>query len=120
MKVASIDALDAVKTKPSRVCPLVCEHGFRADGDSCANITCRAGYRVSDDNECEKIPDKKPVATRDDSKKRDEGRKEAESASGSRASRSRRALYLSSGRAAAVVKRVIGSACPAGAWGASR
>jgi uncharacterized caspase-like protein len=79
-KVASPDALDALKAKPGRICPLVCDHGFRADGDACAKITCRAGYRVSDDNECEKIPDKKPVATRDDSKKRDEDRKQAESA----------------------------------------
>jgi uncharacterized caspase-like protein len=79
-KLASTDALDALKAKPGRVCPLVCDHGFRADGDTCAKITCRAGYRVSDDNECEKIPDKKPVATHDDSKKRDEDRKQAESA----------------------------------------
>jgi uncharacterized caspase-like protein len=79
-KLASTDALDALKAKPGRVCPLVCDHGFRADGDSCVKITCRAGYRVSDDNECEKIPDKKPVATHDDSKKRDEDRKQAESA----------------------------------------
>ncbi|MBV8920309.1 MAG: caspase family protein [Bradyrhizobium sp.] len=79
-KLASTDALDALKAKPGRVCPLVCDHGFRADGDSCMKITCRAGYRVSDDNECEKIQEKKPVATRDDSKKRDEDRKQAESA----------------------------------------
>ncbi|WP_430648726.1 caspase family protein [Bradyrhizobium neotropicale] len=74
-KLASTDALDALKAKPSRVCPLVCDHGFRADGDQCVKITCRAGYRVSDDNECEKVPDKKPVATRDDARKRDGERK---------------------------------------------
>lgn len=33
VKMASTDALDTVKAKPSRVCPLVCEHGFKADGD---------------------------------------------------------------------------------------
>ncbi|WP_439711084.1 caspase family protein [Bradyrhizobium diazoefficiens] len=79
-KLASVDALDALKAKPGRVCPLVCNFGFKADGDQCVKITCRAGYRVGDDNECEKIPEKKPVATREDSKKRDQGRKEAESA----------------------------------------
>jgi uncharacterized caspase-like protein len=79
-KVASVDALDALKAKPGRVCPLVCNFGFKADGDQCAKITCRAGYRVGDDNECEKIQEKKPVATREDSRKRDQGRKEAESA----------------------------------------
>src|SRR5262249_2951499 len=35
VKVASTDALDAVKAKPSRVCPLVCDRGFKADGDKC-------------------------------------------------------------------------------------
>ncbi|WP_247984551.1 caspase family protein [Bradyrhizobium sp. 186] len=78
-KLASVDALDALKTKPGRVCPLVCNFGFKADGDQCAKITCRAGYRVGDDNECEKIQEKKPVATRDDSRKRDQDRKDAES-----------------------------------------
>ena len=34
VKVASIDALDAVKAKPGRVCPLECERGTRASGDS--------------------------------------------------------------------------------------
>src|SRR4029450_4614843 len=27
VKVASVDALDAVKSKSSRICPLVCDHG---------------------------------------------------------------------------------------------
>ncbi|MBR0786142.1 caspase family protein [Bradyrhizobium iriomotense] len=54
VKVASTDALDAVKSKPSRICPLVCEHGFKADGDKCTKIVCRDGYAINDDNECEK------------------------------------------------------------------
>jgi uncharacterized caspase-like protein len=78
-KLASVDALDALKAKPGRVCPLVCNFGFKADGDQCAKIACRAGYRVGDDNECEKIQEKKPVATREDSRKRDQDRKGAES-----------------------------------------
>jgi len=79
-KQASFDTLDAIKAKPGRVCPLVCEHGFKADGDACVKITCRAGYRVNDDNECEKVQDKKPVATREDAKKRDTERKQTEAA----------------------------------------
>lgn len=79
-KLASFDALDAIKTRPGRVCPLICERGFRVDGDACVKITCRAGYRVNDDNECEKIPEKKPIATRDETKNRDEQRKQVESA----------------------------------------
>lgn len=79
-KLASFDALDAIKAKPGRVCPLVCDHGFKADGDACVKIACRAGYRVSDDNECEKMQERKPVATRDEPKKWDERRKQVETA----------------------------------------
>ncbi|MCK1721166.1 caspase family protein [Bradyrhizobium sp. 141] len=78
-KLASFDAIDAIKAKPGRVCPLVCDRGFKADGDGCVKITCRAGYRVNDDNECEKVQEKKPVSTRDESKGRDEQRKQGES-----------------------------------------
>ncbi len=74
VKVASTDALDAVKAKPSRVCPLVCEHGFKADGDKCSKIVCREGYAVNDDNECEKQraakPAKPATAKRDDGDER--------------------------------------------------
>jgi uncharacterized caspase-like protein len=64
VKTASVDALDTVKGKTGRICPLVCERGFKADSDRCVKIACRAGYRVNDDNECEKVPEKKPVAKR--------------------------------------------------------
>jgi hypothetical protein len=81
VRTASADALDAVKGKAGRICPLVCEHGFRADGDRCAKITCRAGFRINDDNECEKVQEKKPVATREETKpQRDIERKKSESA----------------------------------------
>lgn len=76
--LASSDALDAIKARSGRVCPLVCDHGFRADGDACVKIACRAGYRVNDDNECEKVQNKKPVATREDVKPRDDARKKSE------------------------------------------
>jgi hypothetical protein len=75
-KVASLDALDAVKAKPGRICPLICEHGFKADGDLCTRITCRAGYDVGDDNACEKIEGKKPAAKREEPTKRDRPRAE--------------------------------------------
>ena len=65
VKVASIDARDAIKLKSSRVCPPVCEQGFKADGDRCAKIVCAEGSFLNDDNECEKRRGKKPVATRD-------------------------------------------------------
>ena len=66
VKLASIDMLDAIRAKPSRVCPLVCDHGFRADGDACVKITCRAGYRLNDNNECGKTRERKSLAARED------------------------------------------------------
>jgi uncharacterized caspase-like protein len=64
-KLASTDALDTLKTKTSRVCPLVCDKGYKPDGDSCVKITCAEGTFLNDDNQCEKRRDKKPVAKRD-------------------------------------------------------
>ena len=64
-KLASLDALDAIKLKPSRVCPLICGHGFRADGDQCSRIACGAGSFLNDDNECEKRRGKTPTAKRE-------------------------------------------------------
>lgn len=37
-KVASVDALDAVKARKTRVCPVVCGRGMRADGEVCVAI----------------------------------------------------------------------------------
>jgi uncharacterized caspase-like protein len=64
-KVASVDTLDAIKLKSSRVCPLVCEHGFKADGERCSRIACGEGSFLNDDNQCEKRREKRPVAKRD-------------------------------------------------------
>jgi uncharacterized caspase-like protein len=61
VKVASIDALDAVKAKPGRVCPLECERGSRANGDSCVKITCDDGYVLGSSGGCEKRPERKPA-----------------------------------------------------------
>ena len=65
VKVASIDARDAIKLKSSRVCPLACERGYKADGDRCSKISCADGSFLNDDNDCEKRREKKPVAKRD-------------------------------------------------------
>jgi uncharacterized caspase-like protein len=63
-KLASLDALDAIKLKPARVCPVICDHGYKASGDQCIRITCAEGSFLNDDNECEKRRGKKPVAKR--------------------------------------------------------
>lgn len=80
VKTASVDALDAVKAKSSRVCPLVCDYGFKADGDRCTKITCRAGYELGDDNTCEKIEVKKPTAKREEPKRERPERAKADGA----------------------------------------
>ncbi len=59
VKVASLDALNAVKSKTARICPLTCGHGYKADGERCTKITCRGGSEVGDDNTCEKIETKR-------------------------------------------------------------
>jgi uncharacterized caspase-like protein len=66
VKVASLDALEAVKSKSTRICPSICEHGFKLEGDSCNRIICRMGFEVGDDNACQRIDVKKlenPLAT---------------------------------------------------------
>jgi uncharacterized caspase-like protein len=65
VKLVSTDALDAIKLKPARVCPLVCEHGFKSDGDRCSRIVCAQGSFLNDDNECEKRRAKTPTAKRE-------------------------------------------------------
>jgi uncharacterized caspase-like protein len=64
-KVASVDTLDTIKLKSSRVCPLVCEHGFKAEGERCTKIVCAEGSFLNDDNECEKRRGKKPAVARE-------------------------------------------------------
>ena len=65
VKRASADAFDAIKSKPARVCPLLCETGYRPSGDKCVKITCRSGYELNDDGTCDKIVVRKPVAKQD-------------------------------------------------------
>jgi len=79
VRVASVDALDAVKSRNARVCPLICDHGYKIDGERCREISCRAGYEVGDDNTCEKIETKRP--RQEDRKARREGAETAKTAS---------------------------------------
>ena len=44
VKATSVDA--AVEARTGRICPLICETGFRADGDKCVKITCRKRPRA--------------------------------------------------------------------------
>lgn len=85
VKLASLDALDAIKLKSSRVCPLVCERGFKADGDRCSKISCAEGSFLNDDNECEKRRARKPVASRDTDERPDRPARERPKAGSSTA-----------------------------------
>jgi hypothetical protein len=64
VKLASVDALDAIKAKPARVCPLVCDHGYKAEGETCIKITCKAGYDLSEDGSCERVDNRKRRLTK--------------------------------------------------------
>jgi uncharacterized caspase-like protein len=61
-KLASIDALDAVRAKPGRVCPLDCDRGFRADGDRCVKITCDSDQVPGPNGTCRPRPERAPKA----------------------------------------------------------
>jgi hypothetical protein len=53
-KVASLDAFDMVRSKASRICPLVCPRGYHAEKEQCVATVCKAGYEVGDDGSCER------------------------------------------------------------------
>jgi hypothetical protein len=57
-KLASLDALDAVRGKASRICPLICAHGQHVEGDQCIATVCKAGYEIGDDGSCQRIPER--------------------------------------------------------------
>jgi uncharacterized caspase-like protein len=61
VKLASLDALESIRVRPARVCPLICEHGFRPSGEDCIRISCEAGYELGDDNTCERVRPKRPA-----------------------------------------------------------
>ena len=62
VKLASLDALDAVRGKTERVCPLVCAKGQRAEGDRCVQIGCGSGFFLNSGGSCEKRPETPPRA----------------------------------------------------------
>jgi hypothetical protein len=54
VRIASADALDVVKNKVGRVCPIACDHGYRPEGEACVKIVCDPGSHLSSDNGCER------------------------------------------------------------------
>jgi uncharacterized caspase-like protein len=65
VKLASLDALDAVRARTGRVCPLGCERGYRADGDRCVKMTCDGDQVLGPNGTCRPRPEHAPrVVTR--------------------------------------------------------
>ncbi len=62
IKLASLDALDAVRNRPDRVCPLICAKGQRAEGDRCVQIGCGSGFFLNSGGACEKRQEPAPKA----------------------------------------------------------
>jgi RND family efflux transporter MFP subunit len=69
--LASPEALDEVKSKTGRVCPLICNLGYRADHDRCMKIACNKGYQIGKQGTCEKIRAKRPALAGETGVKRD-------------------------------------------------
>jgi len=59
VKLASLDALDMVRSKTDRVCPLICAKGQKEDGGRCVQISCNSGYFLNSSGTCEKRPEPK-------------------------------------------------------------
>jgi hypothetical protein len=53
VRLASLDSLDVVRGKPTRVCPLQCERGYTAQGETCVKITCGPSQTLGDDGTCQ-------------------------------------------------------------------
>jgi hypothetical protein len=56
--VATLDAYEAVRTTPSRVCPLACARGSRPDGERCVPVKCEAGLALGADGACHQSKDR--------------------------------------------------------------
>src|SRR5882762_10101770 len=63
VKLASLDALGAVRARTGRVCPLDCERGFRASGDRCVKISCDDGTVPGANGRCQKPPERAPLVS---------------------------------------------------------
>jgi len=60
IRLASLDALDGVRSRTDRVCPLICAKGQRAEGDRCIEINCGSGSFLNSSGACEKRAEPAP------------------------------------------------------------
>jgi uncharacterized caspase-like protein len=57
IKLASLDALDAVRARSDRICPLICGKGQKASGDRCVQIICESGFVLDSEGTCRRRPE---------------------------------------------------------------
>lgn len=55
-QVASLEALDLVRSKTGRVCPLICGPRQKAENDQCVVVSCEPGYTLLPGGSCERRP----------------------------------------------------------------
>jgi hypothetical protein len=55
IKLASLEAIKAVRTKPDRVCPLACQAGSRVEAEKCVPIVCVRGFALGKGGSCERV-----------------------------------------------------------------
>jgi hypothetical protein len=68
-KVATLDTLDVLRAKPTRVCPLECKPGYRGENEACVKIACRSGFVANEKGDCERERQPKAkTASRPDSR----------------------------------------------------
>jgi uncharacterized caspase-like protein len=70
-KVASLAAVEAVREKQTRVCPLECARGSKAEGEQCVAVTCPAGQVAGASGACEAAKPAKAAAREPAAPKRD-------------------------------------------------
>jgi hypothetical protein len=54
-KKANLEALDAVRDRDARVCPIECERNFKADGEKCVRVACDSGFALNDKGICDPV-----------------------------------------------------------------
>jgi uncharacterized caspase-like protein len=59
-KLASLDALDAVREASDRICPLICGKGRKVSGDHCVQIVCEGNFVLDARGTCRKRPEPLP------------------------------------------------------------
>jgi len=52
VKMASLDALDAVRGMSDRVCPLICGKGQKVSGDHCVRVVCESDFVLDAEGVC--------------------------------------------------------------------